>query len=78
MASNVVSINNVYQLNGDPPFASAVTIAFPATNCLLRDISASPNRLLSTGVSVYSAIQYQNQLYYTSSAIATLVSAFNA
>lgn len=84
MATNVVSVN-VYQINSQPPYTTPVTMAFPVANCILRDTSASPTRLLSTGISVYSAIQNlptgansQANLYYCVETLASLVSLFNS
>lgn len=76
MASNVVSVN-IYNINGDNQ-ASSVTLAFPATGCLLRDTSASPTRSLTTGFNVYSAVQFNNALYYCRESISQLVTLFNA
>lgn len=76
MASNVVSLN-VYNINGDNQ-APSISLAFPAAACLLRDTSASPTRSLSTGYNVYSAVQFNNALYYCRETQAQLVTLFNA
>jgi hypothetical protein len=72
--ANVISVN-VYNINGDNQ-ANSVTLAFPATGCLLRDTISSPTRSLSTGYNVYSAVQYNNALYYCRETIAQLVTLF--
>lgn len=77
MASNVVQVN-VYNINGDNVTGGVQAMAFPTQGCLLRDNINSPTRSLSTGVSVYSNIQFQNAQYYTTLTIAQLVTAFNA
>jgi len=75
--ANVVQLN-VYNINGDNVPGGVQALAFPVTQCLLRDTIASPTRSLSTGVNVYSAVQFQNALYYVAQTIAQLVTAFNA
>lgn len=79
MASNVVSLN-VYNINGDPTLISgnSIALAFPATGCLLRDTIGSPTRSLPSGYNVYSAVQFNNALYYCRETIAQLVTLFNA
>lgn len=77
MASNVVSVG-IYNINGDNVATVVQTLAFPATGCLLRDCITSPTRSLSSGYNVYSAIQYNNALYYCRETIAQLVTLFNA
>lgn len=88
MATNVVAVN-VYQINQGPaiPLAQVSKIAFPTQGCLLKDVSASPTQLLSTGVRVYGEIQVTgafspsnnvSALFYTKETLAQLVTLFNA
>lgn len=85
MASNVVLVN-VYQINQKAPLTSALTMAFPATGCLLQDCSSSPTRSLSTGVNVYSSISIPSSnlngsgtaLFYCRETISQLATLFNA
>lgn len=78
MATNVVQVD-VYLINQQAPLTAAQAIAFPSEGVLLRDTSASPTRSLSTGVSVYSAIQIASgDLFYCRQTIAQLVTLFNA
>lgn len=76
--ANVVSVN-VYQINQKPPIplANVTAIGFPTQGCLLYDVSGSPTRLLSTGISVYSAIQTASgDKYYSNLTLANLITAF--
>jgi len=74
--SNVIKVN-AYQINGTVQ-TSPIALGFPATGCLLRDCSGSATRLLSTGVSVYSSIQYNNTQYYCVESLTALTALFNA
>lgn len=73
--ANVVSIDT-YKI-GSRPYGSYARIAFPTTGCLLEDCSASPQRVVSGSISVYSSITYQDELYYTQQTLAQLVTLFN-
>lgn len=76
--ANTVQIP-VYKINQRPPIplADAQAIAFPVTQCVLRDCSRDlPTRSLSTGVNVYGVVQFGNTLYYTSQTLAQLVTSF--
>lgn len=86
MATNLVPLN-VYQINQTPIALNQVTqIAFPSQGCLVRDCSGSPDRALSTGVSVYTAIQMPvtfsstgtSTLFYTDKTLAQIITLFNA
>ena len=80
MATNQVPLN-IYQINQRAPIPLSVVtqISFPSTGVILRDTSASPDRILSTGVTVYSAVQAPDgSLYYSEKTLAALVSLFNA
>jgi len=72
-----IAFLNVYKLNSlDPyPLGQVTAIGFPTQGCLIRNIP-STLALLSTGVYVYSAIQYQNAQYYVVETQAAIVTAF--
>lgn len=81
--TNVVQVD-VYQIN-QKALSATKTFAFPASGCILQDVSASPTRLLASGVNVYSAVQLlptgsngSSTLYYCGQTIAQLVALFNA
>jgi hypothetical protein len=87
MASNLFSVN-VYQINQQPPIAlnQVSKKGFPTTGVLVDDVSASPNRSLSTGVSVYTKltllntnlISQQNNVYYCAETYTQMVALINA
>jgi len=66
-----------YQINQRTPTALAdvTAMGFPVNGLLLRDTSGSPDRSLSTGVNVYSAIQViaTGDLYYCRETLAQLI-----
>lgn len=70
----------VYQINqrAPIPLADVVAISFPVDGVLIRDTFNSPTRALSTGVSVYSAVQWGDTLYYSTKKQSELVTLFNA
>ena len=77
--ANVFSVN-VYQINQKVLDRDAPQrIAFPSTGVLLKDVSGSPARSLSSGYNVYGVIQIANSngftpdLYYTAETLAQLV-----
>jgi hypothetical protein len=77
--ANVFSVN-VYQINQKVLDRDAPQrIAFPSTGVLLKDVSASPARSLSSGYNVYSLIQIANSngftpdLFYCAETISQLV-----
>ncbi len=80
MATNIVSFN-VYQINqrSPIPLAQVETIGFPSQGVLVKNTGASPTRGLSTGVSVYAALQTASgDLYYVAETFSQVVTAFNA
>ena len=87
MASNLFSVN-VYQINQQPPIplANVQTMGFPTTGVLVTDVANSPNRSLSTGVSVYTKltlinaniISQQNNVYYCEETYTQMVSLINS
>lgn len=78
----------VYQINNKVLSAGAgngpIRLSFPSSGVMVRDTTGSPTRSLSTGVSVYSAIQVPNttingqSLYYVIETQAQVVTAMNA
>lgn len=65
---NVYQINNIVAVR-DAPY----NIGFPTTNVIIRDVSASPTRSLSSGYNVYSVVQDVNgNQYYCAETIAQL------
>lgn len=80
MASNVVLVN-AYQLNQHPiPLANVTQVGLPTQGCTLGDCINSPQRALSTGVSVYSFAQVvgTGDKYYFQQTISALAALFNA
>jgi hypothetical protein len=83
MATNLVQLD-VYQINQslvtpDSSGNKSVAIAFPSQGVLVRDCITSPTRSLSSGVSVYSAVQIASgDLFFVRQTIAQLVTLFNA
>lgn len=87
MATNIVRLN-VYQIDNrvmDPGVPE--NIGFPTTgNILLWDCSTSPQRSLSSGVSVYTGIQITapgaaysgGRMYYVAETVAQVQTAFNS
>lgn len=77
--ANVFQVN-VYQINQTVmPRDTPAKFAFPTTGVILQDVSASPQRSLSSGYNVYGLIivpggvKLANQLYYTAETLAQLV-----
>lgn len=79
MANNVVSLN-AYQLNQHPiQLVNVSLVGFPVSSVLLGDCSGSPQRSLSTGVSVYSFVTTAaGDKYYFRETYAALLTLFNA
>ena len=71
-----------YQINqlAPIPLADASAIYLPSAGVIIRDVTNSPTRALSTGVSVYTAVQLvaSNTIYYVSDTAASLASTINA
>lgn len=71
-----------YQINqlAPIPLADASAIYLPSAGVIIRDVTNSPTRALSTGVSVYSAVQLvaSGTIYYVSNTAASLASTINA
>lgn len=74
--ANVFSFN-AYKINqrDNIALADVTTMAFPVSGVIARDVSGSPQRSLSTGVNVYSALQIiaTGDLYYGRETFAQLV-----
>lgn len=87
MASNLFSVN-VYQINQRPPIPlnTVAKKGFPTTGVLVDDVSNSPTRSLSTGVSVYTKltllspnlISQANDVYYCAETYAQMIALINA
>jgi len=80
MATNLVALN-VYQINQRVGVGTANSqrLAFPTQGVIVRDVSGSPERSLSTGYNVYSALQIADgTLYYVTETQSALVTLFNA
>lgn len=55
--ANVTAFLNVYQIDANVmPRDAPIKYAFPTQGCLLKDVSGSPQRSLSSGYNVYSAV----------------------
>lgn len=71
-----------YQINqlAPIPLAETSTIYLPSAGVIIRDVTSSPTRSLSTGVNVYSAVQLvaNGTIYYVSNTAASLASTINA
>lgn len=80
MATNLVALN-VYQINQKVGVGTAISdrIAFPTQGVLVRDITDSPTRSLSTGYNVYSALEMPNgSQFYVRETQSAVISLFNA
>lgn len=79
MATNIVT-RTAYQINQHVvPLASTTLVGLPTQGCVLGDCIASPQRALSTGISVYSfAVAPDGNKYYFQDTISALASSFNA
>lgn len=82
--ANVVFLN-VYQINQSPlPRDQSLRLGFPTQGCLLQDVSASPQRSLSSGYNVYglvivpsaAAADSRGTLYYVGETGAQLATLF--
>jgi len=75
--ANVVA-TSVYQLNQHViPLAQVTSVGFPTQGCVLGDCFNSPQRALSTGVSVYSFVTTAaGDKYYCQQTLAQLVTLF--
>ena len=71
-----------YQINqlAPIPMGETSTIYLPSAGVIIRDVTNSPTRSLSTGVNVYSAVQLvaNGTIYYVSTTAASLASTINA
>lgn len=79
MAVNIVT-RTAYQINQHViPLTATALVGLPTQGCVLGDCITSPQRALSTGISVYSfAVAPDGNKYYFQDTLATLASAFNA
>lgn len=71
-----------YQINqlAPIPLAQTQTIYLPSAGVIIRDVTGSPTRSLSTGVNVYAAIQVvaTGVQYFVSNTAASLATTINA
>lgn len=76
--ANVITVV-IYKINQRKPLAAAgQSFAFPSTSCLLSDVSGSPTKVLSNGVTVNSSITTPNgDIYYANQTLAALATLFN-
>ncbi len=76
--ANIVS-TNAYQINQHVvALANVTAVGLPTQGCVLGDCFNSPQRYLSTGVSVYSfAVAPTGDKYYFQQTLAQLVTLFN-
>ncbi len=77
--ANIVA-TNAYQLNQHPiPLAQVTQVGLPTQGCTLGDCFNSPQRYLSTGVSVYSfaTVNATGDKYYFQQTLSQLVTLFN-
>ena len=80
MATNLVTLG-VYQINSKVGVGgeTAQFISFPTSGFLVKNTTTSPTRSLSTGYSVYSALQAPDGTkYYVRETQAQIVSLWNA
>lgn len=80
-----LALLNVYQINGTVlPRDSPIKYGFPTQGCLVKDVSSSPTRSLSSGYNVYGLIivpqngaaDVNGTLYYVAETISQISTIF--